>query len=78
MQKSAPFSRVANFMRLVSAAMALPGAAQKIALDSMTPYNSRGHGTGRWLGLSRHSVAQDKRAALKSRNRARNKAAHRG
>ncbi|ATI15705.1 hypothetical protein [Bordetella phage vB_BbrM_PHB04] len=78
MQKPAPFSRVTGFARLLAAAMAMPAAFRQSAMAQIGTYESRGHGTGRWLGLSRNTVAQNKRAALKARNRARNKAAHRG
>lgn len=79
MQGSAPFSRVRVMMSAIAAALSLPAADRQVALDQIGPYVSRGKGQGgRYLGTSRISVAGAKRAAIKARNRARNKAAHRG
>lgn len=64
------FHRVQAFFEAISKAAALPSLAeQQIALSTLGPYRSRGHGEG-LLGNkhSRHSVAMDKRAAVKARN----------
>lgn len=66
-------------MTLIASAMSLPGEAdRRVALSNIAPYQSRGHGRDSYLGSSKHTVAQDKRRALKARNRAKNKAALRG
>lgn len=79
MPNGTPFSRVHALMLQVAAALALPAGARQVALEQIGPYVSRGKGQGgRYLGTSRISVAGAKRAAIKARNRARNKAAHRG
>lgn len=77
--QTSPFKRARAMMILVASAMGLATEAdRRIALSNIGPYESRGHGSGRYLGSSKRTTAQGKRAAIKARNRARNKAAHRG
>lgn len=56
----------------INAIMLLPTADRQEAFSLVGPYVSRGHGEG-LLGNkhSRHTVAQDKRAARKARNKRR-------
>lgn len=67
-------------MALVAQAMSLGSDADRtVALESIPAYRSRGHGRGgRYTGTSTMTVAHAKRMALKARNRAKNRAAHRG
>lgn len=73
MQRSAPFARAQAFMSALSMAMAA-GLSQSAALSDLGNYQSRGHGQGCISNKhSRRTVAQDKRAALKARNKAKNR-----
>jgi hypothetical protein len=72
------FARAKMMMAAIAQAMAFTHAAQRqAALAQIGPYVSRGHGAGK-NSPSRHRVAMDKRAAAKSRNVKRHKAASRG
>lgn len=71
--KSAPFSRSLMMLALIHDAMTIPFAhLRQEALAAIGPYKSRGKGRGGWQ-KSRRAVAMDKRAALKARNKRRNK-----
>lgn len=66
-----PFSRVQAFFAAIEAALAIPSLVdQQAAIAAVGSYRGRGHGEG-LLGNkhSRHSVAMDKRAAVKARNK---------
>lgn len=78
--QTTPFWRIHAMMALFAQAMSLPTEAdRRVALSNIGPYQSRGHGHGgRYHGTSTMTVARAKRMALKTRNRAKNRAAHRG
>lgn len=78
--QTTPFHRIKAMLALVAQAMSLPTEAdRRIALSNIGPYQSRGHGRGgSYHGTSTMTVARAKRLALKDRNRAKNRAAHRG
>lgn len=79
-----PFHRVFAMMAAISRVLATVQfqnnmAARKEALDAIGPYRSRGKGLGKYSTARRGpSAAQVQRDARKSRNRQRNKQAHRG
>jgi len=71
--KAAPFSRALFMLALVREALRLPFEHDRqTALAAIGPYESRGKGRGGWQ-KSRRTVAMDKRATLKARNKRRSK-----
>jgi hypothetical protein len=65
---SRPFARSIAMFALIPAAMRLPtGTAQRLALDGIGPYESRGKGKG-LRARSRNTAAQVQRASIKARN----------
>ena len=70
---SGPYSRSKAMFAAIQAAIALPvGLLQHQAMSAIGTYRSRGHGEGCISNKhSRHTVAMDKRAALKARNKKR-------
>ncbi|MFJ1253402.1 hypothetical protein [Cupriavidus sp. CuC1] len=69
---SAPFARARAMFAAIAAAMALQGSARQLAMSAIGPYESRGKGKGRRTA-SRNTTAQNKRAAIKARNRAKHR-----
>lgn len=75
MQRATPFARARAMFAAVAAAMALSPAMQHAALAEIEPYQSRGKGKGgSHRPRSSHTVAADKRASVKARNRRKHKA----
>lgn len=74
MQSNNAFARAKAMMAAIAVAMQFTSEAQRQAqLATIGPYESRGHGSGKWP-KSRHRVAMDKRASVKARNVKRHKA----
>jgi len=67
------FARAREMFSRIASAMGLPTAAeQRAALAGILPYKSRGKGEGcPGNKHSKHTVAMDKRAARKARNKRR-------
>lgn len=57
-------------MRSQPFAQAIQMMHDLIAGNPVQPYVSRGHGKGVFIGHGKRTVAQDKRAAAKGRNKA--------
>lgn len=62
-----PFKRIRSLLQQMAALRAQGRTTEAAALAAT--YKSRGHGTGRFIGLGKHTVAQDKRAEQKRRNK---------
>ena len=60
MQKAKPFGRALIMMRAITAALALPLAAQKLALMNLGDYKSRGHGRGIYSGRKKGNWSSGK------------------
>lgn len=74
MQSNNAFARARAMMAAIAVAMRFTSETERQAqLAMIGPYESRGHGSGKW-SKSRHRVAMDKRAAIKARNVKRHKA----
>jgi hypothetical protein len=75
MGRPVAFARANAMLAVIRQALLLPvGFAQHAALDEIGAYVSRGKGRGGvFLGSSSRCVAQDKRDAVKARNRLRHK-----
>lgn len=70
MMKSTPFGRALAIAAMITTAM--QSANPQIALRSIPAYTSRGKGKGLHQA-SRRTVAQDRRAAIKAKNKRRQK-----
>lgn len=74
--KGQAFGRAKAMFALVAAAMSLAPLARQEALAAISPYRSRGKGTGTPHPKKMTRITQ--RAAHKARNVMRNRRAHRG
>lgn len=71
---SQPFHRAMLMMAAIQAAMSLDVAGRAAAMGNIGTYQSRGKGRGNVTYASSGTNAQAQRAAIKAKNRKRNKA----
>ena len=71
MKQTQMFARAKAMFAAIASLGGLQGLERQAALNDLGPYKSRGHGEG-LIGNkhSKRTVAQDKRAATKARNKA--------
>lgn len=77
MQRSSPFARSIEMMRLIAVAMSMPSHLRQQEISAIGQYESRGKGHGITTYARSGTNAQAQRAAKKARNVAKNRAAHR-
>lgn len=75
MQRSQPFARAMSMMALVAAAMSMPVHMQQAKLAEIGPYESQGKGKGGGNRRAAGAQMAGIRAARKSRNVRRHRAA---
>lgn len=73
---SQPFHRAMLMMAAIQASMSLDGAKRHLAMSNIGTYESRGKGRGNVTYARSGTNAQAQRAAIKAKNRKRNKAHH--
>jgi hypothetical protein len=78
MNHSQPFARAIAMMAAISAAMSLPRAMQRSALEQVGEYRSRGKGKGGGNRRAPGAHMAARRAAIKARNVRRHRVASRG